>query len=55
MNKGKFLRISCPRCRNSQITFGKSSSKVKCLKCNYLLLKTLGGKAKIRAPINEIL
>jgi len=53
--KGKFLKISCPRCRHRQIIFGKSSIKVKCGGCNYLLLKTGGGKAKVRAPIKEIL
>ena len=55
MVESKFLRISCPRCRTKQVIFGKSSVKVKCRKCNYLLLKTLGGKVKIRARVNEIL
>ncbi|MBI2632579.1 30S ribosomal protein S27e [Candidatus Pacearchaeota archaeon] len=51
----KFLKISCPRCKSKQIIFGKSSNKIKCLKCNYLLLKTMGGKAKIYAPVKEVL
>ncbi|MEK6928491.1 MAG: 30S ribosomal protein S27e [Nanoarchaeota archaeon] len=45
----------CPRCRTTHILFGKSSIKIKCAKCNYLLVKTFGGKAKIRAPIKEVL
>ena len=53
--KGRFLKISCPRCRHRQTIFGKSSVKVKCEKCNYLLVKTNGGKARIRAPIKEVL
>ena len=51
----KFLKISCPRCKTRHILFGKSSIKVKCKKCNYLLLKTQGGKAKLRALVKEVL
>lgn len=54
-NAGKFLKISCPRCRNKQIIFEKSSLKIKCSACNYLLLKTMGGKSKIRARVMEVL
>ncbi len=54
-NKSKFLRISCPRCRKKKTVFGKSASLVKCENCNYLLLKTSGGKSKIRAPVREII
>lgn len=53
--KSKFLEIACPRCHNNQVIFGKAVSLVKCTKCNYLLLKTNGGKAKIRAPVKEVL
>jgi len=55
VNKSKFLRIACPRCRQKQIIFGKSSMKIKCSQCNYMLVKTKGGKSKIRAPIKEVL
>ena len=54
-SKSKFLEISCPRCSLKKVVFGKSSIRVKCDKCNYLLLKTRGGKAKIRAPVREVL
>jgi len=53
--KSKFLRIRCPRCRSHKIIFGKATTKVKCEKCNYLLLKTGGGKSKVRAPVKEVL
>ena len=54
-DKSKFLEISCPRCGKRKTVFGKSATHVKCDNCNYLLLKTKGGKSKIRAPIKEFL
>ncbi|MCX8158914.1 MAG: 30S ribosomal protein S27e [Candidatus Pacearchaeota archaeon] len=51
----KFLEIFCPRCKKQKIVFGKSSTKVKCEKCNYLLLKTSGGKSKIRAKVRKVI
>jgi len=51
MPNTKFLKIACPRCKNKQIIFGKSSLKIKCNKCNKLLVKTTGGKTKIRAKV----
>ncbi len=53
--KSKFLKITCPRCKKNKTVFGKSSTIVKCEKCNYLLLETKGGKSKIRAHIKEVL
>lgn len=53
--KSTFLKIACPRCKRHKTVFGKSSTSVKCESCNYLLLKTGGGKSKIRAPVREIL
>jgi ribosomal protein S27E len=54
MVKSKFLKIVCPRCKKEQTVYGKSSTKVKCRSCNYLLLETQGGKARIRAFIKKI-
>ncbi len=51
----KYLKIGCPRCSFVQIVFGNSTTIVKCRKCNYMLLKTRGGKAKIRAPVKEVI
>ena len=53
--KSKFLKIVCPKCRHKLIVFGKASINIKCPKCNYLLIQTSGGKARIRAPIKEVL
>ncbi len=54
MSESKFLGVICPRCRNTQIIFGRASLKVKCEKCNLLLVKTGGGKTKIKAKIEKI-
>lgn len=53
--KSRFLKISCPRCKKQKTVFGKSASLVKCDGCNYLLLKTQGGKSKIRAKVKEVI
>jgi len=53
--ESKFLKIKCPKCKKPQIIFGKSSTKVKCNNCNVLLLKTKGGKAKIKARVEKVL
>ncbi len=51
----KFIKIRCPKCKNEQITFGKSSSKVSCLVCGKMLIEPTGGKSKIKARILEVL
>jgi len=51
----KFVRVVCARCGNKQILFGKSSTRVKCGKCNKLLVKTKGGKTKIKTLVKEVL
>jgi len=38
-----------------QIIYGKSSLRIKCKKCNLMLIKTTGGKTKIKAPVKEII
>ena len=53
--KNKFLRITCPRCKNNKLVYNKSSTKIKCNKCNYLLVKPSGGKVKLRAKVTEVL
>lgn len=55
MKEKEFLKVICPRCRRNQIVFGKSSYEVKCSGCNYLLTKSTGGKAKVRAQVKEVL
>jgi len=53
MVNSKFLKIVCPRCKKPRMVFGKSTMKIKCAHCNKLLLKTTGGKAKVKARILE--
>jgi small subunit ribosomal protein S27e len=51
----KYVKIRCPKCKNEQITFGKSSSAVKCLVCSKVLVEPTGGKSRIKARILEVL
>lgn len=55
MDKGKFVRVKCPSCKSEQIIFGKASQKVLCIKCKAELLEPSGGKARIKAKIEEVL
>ena len=51
----KFIKIRCPKCKNEQITFGKTSTKVDCLVCGKGLAEPSGGKSRIKARILEVL
>ncbi|MBI5392679.1 30S ribosomal protein S27e [Candidatus Woesearchaeota archaeon] len=51
----KFVKIRCPKCKNEQITFGKSATMVKCLVCEKVLVEPTGGKSKIKARVLEVL
>ncbi|MFH1290273.1 MAG: 30S ribosomal protein S27e [Nanoarchaeota archaeon] len=51
----KFLEVACTRCGNKQILFGKASIRVKCNKCNRLLVQPSGGKTRIRTLVKEVL
>ncbi|MGM5482071.1 MAG: 30S ribosomal protein S27e [Nanobdellota archaeon] len=51
----KFIKVRCPKCKNEQIIFGKSSSKVTCLVCEKAVAEPTGGKAKIKARVLEVL
>ncbi len=53
--KSKFIKVRCPKCKNEQIIFGKSSSTVKCLVCEKVLAEPVGGKARIKSRILEVL
>jgi len=54
-NSGKFVKVKCSKCKNSQVIFGKASTKVKCTECNTTLAVPSGGKAKMRARVEEVL
>jgi small subunit ribosomal protein S27e len=51
----KFIKIRCPKCKNEQIMFGKTSTTVKCLVCEKPLAESSGGKARVKARILEVL
>lgn len=52
----KFLKVSCNKCKNEQIIFGKSASKeIKCLVCGETLATSTGGKTNVRVKILEVL
>ena len=53
--KSKFIKVRCNKCKNEQIVFGKSSTKVNCLVCGEELLEPTGGKSKIKARVLEVL
>ena len=51
----RYVKIRCPKCKNEQIMFGKSSTDVKCLVCGKDLAESTGGKSRIKARILEVL
>ncbi len=51
----KFIRVRCPKCKNEQILFGKSSTKINCLVCQKTIGESRGGKSRIKARILEVL
>lgn len=53
--KSKFIKVRCPKCKNEQIIFGKTSTKIKCLVCDKILATPTGGKSKIKSQILEVL
>jgi small subunit ribosomal protein S27e len=53
--ESKFVKVKCSKCKNTQIIFGKASTKVKCSSCNGTIAEPSGGKAKIRARVEEVL
>ena len=51
----RFVKLRCPKCKNEQNVFGKTSTKIKCLVCEKVLALPTGGKSKIKAQILEVL
>lgn len=51
----RFVKVRCPKCKNEQIMFGKTSTTIKCLVCSKTLAEPTGGKARIRARVLEVL
>ena len=53
--ESKFIKLRCPKCKNEQIVFGKSSTTVKCLVCDKVIAEPSGGKSKVKARVLEVL
>tara|TARA_Y100000310_G_C20250787_1_gene608977 strand:+ start:10 stop:189 length:180 start_codon:yes stop_codon:yes gene_type:complete len=51
----KFVKLRCSKCKNEQIIFGKTATKVSCLVCGKELADPTGGKAKMKVRILEVL
>ncbi|MBS3135450.1 30S ribosomal protein S27e [Candidatus Woesearchaeota archaeon] len=51
----KFIKVRCPKCKNEQVIFGKSSTGIKCLVCEKTLSSPTGGKSRIKARVLEVL
>jgi small subunit ribosomal protein S27e len=51
----KFIKIRCQKCKNEQITFGKTATKVKCHVCQEPLASPTGGKTRVDTQVLEVL
>ncbi len=51
----KFIKVRCPKCKNEQVIFGKTTTEIKCLVCDKTIGEPTGGKTKIKARILEVL
>ncbi len=47
--KSRFIKVRCKKCKNEQIIFEKSASKINCLVCEEPLSTSTGGKSNIGA------
>jgi small subunit ribosomal protein S27e len=54
-SNAKFIKVRCPKCKNEQIVFGKTSTTVLCLVCGKELATPVGGKSRVKARILEVL
>ena len=51
----RFVKIRCPDCGTTMVTYSHASIAVKCPKCGKVLVEPTGGKALIVAEIVEVL
>ncbi len=52
--RSRFLKVKCLDCENEQIIFAYATTEVKCLKCEKVLAKPSGGKAKLESIAREV-
>ncbi len=53
--ESKFIKVRCKDCENEQILFNKASTTVSCHICGSKLAIPIGGKAKIKGEILDII
>lgn len=51
----RFVKVRCPKCKNEQVIFGKTSTVINCLVCGKTVAEPSGGKSKVKARILEVL
>jgi len=51
----RFVKVRCPKCKNEQIIFGKTSTVINCLVCGKSVAEPSGGKSRVKARILEVL
>jgi small subunit ribosomal protein S27e len=54
-SSSKFVKLRCAKCKNEQVVFGKTASKINCLVCGKELAEPTGGKTKVKSRILEVL
>jgi small subunit ribosomal protein S27e len=54
-SSSKFIKLRCSKCKNEQVVFGKTASKVNCLVCGKELAAPTGGKTRVKSRILEVL
>ncbi|MFX0107174.1 MAG: 30S ribosomal protein S27e [Candidatus Hodarchaeota archaeon] len=52
--RSRFLKVKCLDCENEQIIFAHATTEVKCQKCEKVLARSSGGKAKLEAIAREL-
>ena len=53
--ESRFIKVRCMDCENEQVLFNKASTPVSCHICGSKLAIPVGGKAKIKAEILEVI
>ncbi len=51
----RFVKVRCPKCKNEQVIFGKTSTVINCLVCGKAVAEPSGGKSRVKARILEVL
>ncbi len=52
--RSRFIRVKCLDCENEQVIFSHASTEVRCLKCDRVLARPSGGKARLDPNAREI-